>query len=134
MCEQYGIKRHFTVRKTLQQNGVAEKMNRTIAEKTMCLRLNAKLAKNFWVEAVSMACFLINRLPRVELDGKVAEEVWTGNAVDYSNLRVFGCPAYVHVSSEQRSKLDSKSKQCIFLGYPKRMKGFKLWDPKDTRW
>ena len=110
LCEQHGIKRHFTVRKTPQQNGVAERMNRTIAEKARCLRLNAKLAKNFWADAVSMACFLINRSPRVALDGKVAEEVWTGNAVDYSNLRVFGCPAYVHVSSEERSKLDAKSR------------------------
>ena len=57
-----------------------------------------------------MACFLINRSPRVTLDGKVAEEVWTGNAVDYSNLKVFGCLAYVHVSSEERSKLDSMSR------------------------
>ena len=126
LCEQHGIKRHFTIRKIPQQNGVAERMNRTIAEKARCLRLNAKLAKNFWAEAVSMACFLINRSPRVALDGKVAEEVWTGNAVDYSNLRVFGCSAYVHVFSEKRSKLDAKSRYCIFLGYPKRVKGFKL--------
>ena len=56
-----------------------------------------------------MACFLINRSPRVALNGKVADEVWTRNAVDYSNLRVFGCSTYVHVSSEQRSKLDAKS-------------------------
>ena len=50
-------------------------MNRTIAEKARCLRLNAKLAKNFWAEAVSMACFLINRSPRVALDEKVAKKV-----------------------------------------------------------
>ena len=85
-------------------------MNRTITEKERCLGLNAKLTKNLWAEAVSMACFLINRSPRVALDGKVAEEVWTGNAVDYSNLRVFGYSAYVHVSSEERSKLDAKSR------------------------
>ena len=126
LCEQHGIKRHFTVHKTPQQNGVAERMNRTITKKARCLRLNAKLAKNFWAKAVSMACFLINRSPGVALDGKVAEEMWTGNAVDYSNLRVFGCPAYVHVSNEERSKLDAKSRQCIFLGYLKKVKEFKL--------
>ena len=46
-CEQHGIKRHFTVRKTLQQNGVAERMNRSIAKRARCLRLNAGLAKTF---------------------------------------------------------------------------------------
>ena len=55
LCEQHGIKRHFTVRKTPQQNGVAEKMNRTIAERVRCLRLNADLENKFWVEAMNMA-------------------------------------------------------------------------------
>jgi hypothetical protein len=59
---------------------------------------------------VSMACYLINRSPRVALDGKVIEEVWTGNEVDYSSLRVFGCPTYVHIPSEERSKVDLKSR------------------------
>ena len=132
-CEQHGIKRHFTVCKTPQQNGVVERMNRTIAERARCLRLNAGLAKKFWADAVSMACFLINRSPSIPLDGKVAEEVWTGDVVDYSGLRVFGSPAYMHVSSEERSKLDAKSVQCIFLGYQKGVKGFKLWDPKANK-
>jgi hypothetical protein len=50
---------------------------------------------------VSMACYLINRSLRATLDGKVADEVWTSNEVDYSGLRVFGCPAYVHIPSEE---------------------------------
>ncbi|KAL6333003.1 hypothetical protein AAG906_020022 [Vitis piasezkii] len=55
-----------------------------------CLILNAGLEKKFWVEAVNMACYLINRSPRAALDGKVAREVWTSSLVDYSGLRVFG--------------------------------------------
>uniref|UniRef100_A0A2N9HC61 Integrase catalytic domain-containing protein n=1 Tax=Fagus sylvatica TaxID=28930 RepID=A0A2N9HC61_FAGSY len=128
-CEEHGIKRHFTVRKTPQQNGVAERLNRTITETARCLRLNAELPKIFWAEAVDMACYIINRSPRVALDGKVAEEVWTGQEVDYSFMRIFRCPAYVHISSEDRSKLDPKSKKCIFLGFKKGVKGYKLWDP-----
>ena len=81
--------------------------------------ITTKLTMNFWAEAVSVACFLINRSPRVALNGKVAKEVRRSNAVDYSNLRVFGCPAYVNVSSDERSKLDTKSRQCIFFRYPK---------------
>ena len=117
LCEQHGIKRYFTVGRTPQQNGVAERMNRTISERARCLRLNAGLEKKFWVEAVNMACYLINRSPKATLDGKVAEEVWIGSPVDYSSLRVFGCSAYVRIPNEERSKLDAKSIQCIFLGY-----------------
>ena len=117
MCEQHGIKRHFTIRKTPQQNGVAEKMNRTIIERARCLRLNAGLEKKFWAEVVNMVCYLINRSPIAALDGKVVKEVWTGSPVDYSGLRVFGCPVYVHIPNEKRSKLDAKCRQCIFIGH-----------------
>ena len=89
-------------------------MNRSIAEKARCLKLNARLAKIFWADAVSMACYLINRSPRAALDGKIAKEVWTGNEVDY-----FGYLAYVHIPSEERSKLDPKSRQCVFIRYGK---------------
>ncbi|KAE8657094.1 hypothetical protein F3Y22_tig00116997pilonHSYRG00993 [Hibiscus syriacus] len=128
-CKEHGIKRHFTVRKTPQQNGVAERMNRSLNERARCLRLNAGLPKHFWAKAVNMACYLINRSPRASLAGKVAEEVWTGHDVSFDNLRIFGCPAYVHVPADERSKLDAKSKECIFLGYKKGVKGFKFWDP-----
>ncbi|KAL0426860.1 UNVERIFIED_CONTAM: Retrovirus-related Pol polyprotein from transposon TNT 1-94 [Sesamum latifolium] len=127
--EEHGIKRHFSVRKTPQQNGVAERMNRSLTKRARCLRLNAGLPKSFWAEAVSMACYLINRSPRASLGGKVAEEVWIGNPVNFDHLRTFGCLAYVHVPSDERSKLDPKSKQCIFLGYKKGVKGYKFWDP-----
>ncbi|KAE8692022.1 hypothetical protein F3Y22_tig00110863pilonHSYRG00024 [Hibiscus syriacus] len=119
-CKEHGIKRHFTVRKTLQQNGVVERMNRSLNERSRCLRLNAGLPKHFWAEAVNMACYLINRSPRASLVEKVAEEVWTGHDVSFDNLRIFGCHAYVHVPADERSKLDAKSKECIFLGYKKK--------------
>ena len=61
-----------------------------------------------------MSCYLINRSPRAALDGKVTEEVWTGNEVDYSRLRVFGCPTYAHITGEERLNLDVKSRQYIF--------------------
>jgi transposase InsO family protein len=105
VCEQYGIKRHFTVHKTPQHNGVAERMNRTIVEKTRCLKLNARFVKNFWAEAMNMTCFLINRSPRATLDRKVAEKLWTSTSVNYS--------------SDERSKFNTKSRQYIFLGIRK---------------
>ena len=101
-------------------------MNRSIAERARCIRLNVGLKKKFWADAVSMTCYLINRSPREALDGKVVEEVWIGNEVDYSRLRVFGCPAYAQ-------KLDAKFRQCIFLVYKKWVKDFKLWDLKANK-
>ena len=78
---------------------------------------------------MSIECYLINRSPRTVLDEKVAEEVWIGNEADYFALRVFSCPAYVHIPSKERSKLDPKSRQCVFLGYGKGVKCYKFWNP-----
>ena len=93
------------------------------------MRLHAGLSKIFWAEAVNMTCYIINKSPHSALDDKAPDEVWTGTPCDYSRLRVFGCPCYVHIQDTQRSKLDSKSKECIFLGYKKGVKGYKLSDP-----
>jgi hypothetical protein len=105
-------------------------MNRTLLERARSMRLQAGLPKQFWAEAVNTACFIVNRSPSAKLDGKVAEEVWTGKDVNFSVLKVFGCPAYAHIPSDQRSKLDSKSRKCIFIGYEKGVKGYRLWDPE----
>ena len=108
-------------------------MNRSIAERAQCLKLNAGLTKIFWVDVISMAYYLINKSSRAALDGKVVEEVWTSDEVDYSSLRVFGCSAYVHIPGEEWSKLDPKSRQCVFLGYGKGVKGYKFWDPTSNK-
>ncbi|KAH9802505.1 Integrase catalytic domain-containing protein [Citrus sinensis] len=98
VCQNEGIKRHFTVRHTPQQNGLAERMNRTLLEKVQCMLSNAGLDKKFWAEAVSYASHLVNRLPSAAIGGKAPMEMWSGkHAQDYDSLRIFGCPAYYHV-------------------------------------
>ena len=42
---------------------------------------------------------------------------------------MFGCRAFVHVPRDKQSKLDRKTKQCIFLGYSNEEFGYRLWDP-----
>ncbi|KAE8700517.1 hypothetical protein F3Y22_tig00110556pilonHSYRG00215 [Hibiscus syriacus] len=66
LCRKNGITRHKTVRNTPQQNGLAERMNRTLLERVRCMLLNAGLPKSFWGEAVSTACYLINRQDKLE--------------------------------------------------------------------
>ncbi|KAG9446276.1 hypothetical protein H6P81_012404 [Aristolochia fimbriata] len=77
-CKNEGIVRHFTTPGTLQQNGVAERMNRTLLEKERCMRLLAELPKVFWAEAVNTACYIINRTPTT-IELKKPEEVWTAS-------------------------------------------------------
>ena len=50
--------------------------------------------------------------------------------MDYSTLRIFDCPIFSLVDSQKRNKLEFKSKKCIFIGFIKEFKGFRLWDPE----
>ena len=70
------------------------------------------------------AVYLINRSPSSALEFKIPEELWITHEVDLSNLRRFGCLAYVH-SSE--GKLFPRAKKCVFTGYPEGVKGYKVW-------
>ena len=63
LCAKYGIQRHKTVKNTPQQNGVAERMNRTLLNKVRCLMIESGLSKPYWGEALYNACYLINRSP-----------------------------------------------------------------------
>ncbi|KAG8472437.1 hypothetical protein CXB51_035357 [Gossypium anomalum] len=130
LCKSEGIVRHLTVRHTPQQNGVTERMNKTIMEKVRCMLLNANLPKSFWAEAASTACFLINRSPSVAIEKKTPQEVWSGNPANYSDLKIFGCPAYAHVNN---GKLEPRSIKCVFLGYKAGVKGYKLWCPENRK-
>ncbi|PKI48983.1 hypothetical protein CRG98_030570 [Punica granatum] len=107
-------------------------MNRTIVERVRCMLSQAKLSKSFWVEAMRTAIDLINLTPSVALDGDVPQQVWTEKEVSYKHLRVFECRASVHIPLDERSKLDAKAKQCIFLGYAHEEFGYRFWDP-DSR-
>ncbi|PKA55182.1 Retrovirus-related Pol polyprotein from transposon TNT 1-94 [Apostasia shenzhenica] len=132
-CLKEGITRHFTIPNTPQQNGVAERMNRTLLERERCMRLFAGLSKSFWAESVNTTYYLVNRSPSLALELKSPEEVWLGKPVDYSNLHIFSCPVYILLQDTERTKLDSKSKRCIFMGYASDVKWYKVWDPNTRK-
>eukprot|EP00253_Pinus_taeda_P031665 PITA_31665 len=104
-------------------------MNKTLMERVRRMLSGVGLGQEFWVEAVETTCYLVNRSPSSALEDKTPQDVWTGKKPSLSHLRVFRCDAYVHVPKERRTKLDSKSKKCIFIGYKDGLKGYKLWKP-----
>ncbi|KAH9716149.1 Integrase catalytic domain-containing protein [Citrus sinensis] len=95
-CANEGIARHKTVRSTPQQNGLAERMNRTLMDKVRCMLVQAKLPKGLWAETLLTASYLVNLSPSAALDFKTPFEIWHGKPASYVNLKVFGCPAYAH--------------------------------------
>ncbi|KAG8481939.1 hypothetical protein CXB51_026741 [Gossypium anomalum] len=61
---------------------------------------------------------------------KTPQEVWSGNPTNYSDLKIFRCPAYAYVDNE---KLEPRSIKFVFLGYKAGVKGYKLWCPENRK-
>ncbi|GKC41664.1 retrovirus-related pol polyprotein from transposon TNT 1-94 [Tanacetum coccineum] len=107
-CEDNGIRRFLTAPYSPQQNGVVERKNRTILNMVRSMLKSKKMPKEFWAEAVDCAVYLLNQCPSKSLDNKTPQEAWNGMKPTLSHLRIFGSIAYVHVSSQRRSKLDDR--------------------------
>ena len=123
-----GTQEERTIPYTSQQNGLAERMNRTLMDKVRAMLYHSNLPLRFWGEALSTAVYLTNRSPTSTLNETPYERWNGGSKPDVSNLRVWGCNAYMHVPDQKRKKLDRKSTKCIFVGYPEGKKGYKLFE------
>nr|GFC02319.1 retrovirus-related Pol polyprotein from transposon TNT 1-94 [Tanacetum cinerariifolium] len=120
LCIESGIARHLTVAGMPQQNGLAERMNRTLMDKVRCLLIQSGLPRTLWVEATCTAAYLINRSPSTTIEKKTPMKMWSGHPSDYGMLRTFGCVAYSYV---QQGKLEPRAVKCVLLGYPEGVKG-----------
>nr|KYP49351.1 Retrovirus-related Pol polyprotein from transposon TNT 1-94 [Cajanus cajan] len=92
-------------------------MNKTLFERVRCMLSDAKLPKHFWGEALYTAVHVINLTSTVILNSEVLDKIWFDKNASYDHLRVFGCKVFVHIPRDERSKLDAKTRQCIFIGY-----------------
>lgn len=125
--DECGISRRYTVPHSPQQNGVAERRNRTLIEMARCFLIDSNLPPAFWAEAVSTANHIRNRYPSRSLNGKIPLELLTGTRLDLSHLRTFGCKGYALDKSPGKGKLQPRARKCIFLGYSTETKGYRVW-------
>ena len=128
-CKTNGISRQLTAAYTPQQNGVAERKNRTIMNMVRSMLSEKQVPKNFWPEAVNWTAHVLNRSPTLAVKGVTPEEAWSGVKPNVDYFRVFGCIGHVHVPDNKRKKLDDKSFQCVLLGVSEESKAYRLYDP-----
>ncbi|CAN1170240.1 Retrovirus-related Pol polyprotein from transposon TNT 1-94 [Linum perenne] len=129
-----GIVHQSSCRSTPQQNGIAERRNRHLLEVTRALMFSANLPKYLWGEALLTAAYLINRVPSKPLQFQTPlqclSKTFPHNRLQNNlPLKVFGSVCYVLTPSQFQSKLDPKSKKCVFIGYASNQKGYKYFDP-----
>jgi hypothetical protein len=112
-----------------QQNGVAERKNMTICEATKAMMFDQDLPNSLWVEATSTAVYIQNRCPHAILKDKTTEEVFSRIEPEVGHLRIFGCPVYIHVPKEKRTKMEPLGKKGVFVGHSESSKAYRIYVP-----
>lgn len=128
-CKQNGIKRQLITAYTPQQNGVAERKNKTVMNMVRSMLSEKKIPKNFWPEVVNWTMYVLNRCPTLAVKNITPEEAWSGVKPSVEHFRVFGCVGHVHVPDARRTKLENKSLSCVLLGVSEESKAYRLYDP-----
>ena len=113
--EKHGIERRLTVACNPEQNGVAERLNRTLIETARYLLIESGLPQPLWAEAVLAANYVCNRCPSKALNGKTPYEVWFGVKPEIKHTMEFGSQVFILDKSPGRGKFNEQSKEGVIL-------------------
>ncbi|KAJ9560455.1 hypothetical protein OSB04_005615 [Centaurea solstitialis] len=127
-CEEKGIERQFSAPRTLQQNGVTERRNRTLIEAARTMLADSKLPITFWAEAVNTACYVQNRVHVVKSKGKTPYELFKNKKPFIGFFVPFGCPCTILNTKTHLGKFESKADDGFFVGYSTQSKAVRVFN------
>ncbi|GJV06963.1 putative ribonuclease H-like domain-containing protein [Tanacetum coccineum] len=132
-CGLKGIKREYSNARTPQQNGVAERKNRTLIEAARTMLADSFLPNTFWAEAVSTACYVLNRVLVTKPHNKIPYELLTGKIPIISYIRPFGCHVTILNTIDHLGKFAGKSDEGFLVGYSLQSKAFRVYNLETKR-
>jgi hypothetical protein len=126
--QENGIVAQYSMPSDPQQNGVAERRNRTLTDMVRSMLSYSTLPISLWMDALKTTVHILNRVPRKSVP-KTPYEMWTGRKLILNYLHVWGCPGEAKLFNPCIGKLDPKIVSCHFIGYPDKSKGFYFYCP-----
>ncbi|GKE13800.1 putative ribonuclease H-like domain-containing protein [Tanacetum coccineum] len=132
-CRQKGIKRKYSVARTPQQNGVAERKDRILIEAARTMLVDSFLPIVFWVEAVNTACYVLNRVLVTKPHNKTPYELIIGRTPSISFMRPFGCPVTILNTLDPLGKFDGKAEEGFLVGYSVNSKAFREFNTETRK-
>ncbi|GJW92044.1 putative ribonuclease H-like domain-containing protein [Tanacetum coccineum] len=132
-CGSKGIKREYSNARTPQQNRVAERKNRTLIEAARTMLADSFLPNTFWAEAVSTACYVLNRVLVTKPQNKTPYELITGKIPIISYIRPFGCHVTILNTIDHLGKFEEKSDEGFLVGYSLNSKAFRVYNLQTKR-
>nr|GEZ97301.1 hypothetical protein [Tanacetum cinerariifolium] len=124
-CRIKRIKREFSNARTPQQNGVAERKNKTLIEAARTMLADSLLPIPFWTEAVNIAYYVQNRVLVTKPHNKTHYELLIGRAPIISFMRPFGCLVTILNTLDHLGKFDGKADEGFLVGYSINSKAFR---------
>ncbi|GJU83959.1 putative ribonuclease H-like domain-containing protein [Tanacetum coccineum] len=128
LCGSKGIRRDYSNARTPQQNGVAERKNRTLIEAARTMLADSKLPTMFWTEAVSTACYVLNRVLVTKPHNKTPYELVSGKVPNISHLKPFGCLVTILNTSDHLGKFEGKADEGFIVGYAAHSKAYRVYN------
>ncbi|GJU42613.1 putative ribonuclease H-like domain-containing protein [Tanacetum coccineum] len=124
-CGSKGIKREYSNARTPQQNGVAERKNMTFIKAARTMLADSFFPNTFWAEAVSTACYVLNRILVTKPQNKTPYELITGKIPIISYIRPFRCHVTILNTINHLGKFEGKSDEGFLVGYSLNSKAFR---------
>nr|GEU89119.1 putative ribonuclease H-like domain-containing protein [Tanacetum cinerariifolium] len=121
-----GIKREFSVVRTTQQNGIAERKNRTLIEAARTMQADSLFPIPFWAKAVNTTCYIQNRV--LVTKPHTPYELLLGRTPSIGFMRLFGCPVTILNTLDPLGKFDGKADEGFLVGYSISSKAFKVFN------
>ena len=116
---------------TPQQNGIAERHNRTLIDMVRSMSSNSTLPLSLWMYALKTAVYLLNQVPSKAVP-KTSLELWTRRKPSLRHMHVWGCPAEARIYNPREKKLDSRTINAFFIGYPEKSKWYRFYCPNHS--
>nr|GEU83869.1 hypothetical protein [Tanacetum cinerariifolium] len=130
LCAMKGIRREFSVARTPQQNGVAERISKTLIKAAKIMLADFKLPTTFWAEAVNTTSYVHNRVLVIKPHNKTPYELFRGRTLTLRFMRPFGCHVAILNTLEYLGKFDGKSDDGFFIGYSLNSKAFRVYNTR----
>ena len=127
ICKQAGIRHQTTFPYSPQQNGLAERMNKTITERATSMNHHMHVDQKWCVEAMNTAAYITNRLSSASHPDKTSFQICLGHRPNVEGMRVFRVFGNPHIDKYSRKKLEKKTFPCMFLAYSDDVKGYNVW-------
>lgn len=124
-CSSHGIVHQTTAPYTPQQNGVAERKNRTLKNMINSMLITSGAPHSLWGEACLTANSILNKIPHKKCN-QSPYELWKGRLPTFKRTKVWGCLAKVQVPLPKRTKLGPKTVDCIYLGPAKNSAAYRF--------